>query len=69
MPARVEEIAAILRQQIEQFDTSVASTSVGTVIEASDGDFRGAVTGRPRRLCRCTPRRNYRRTKEHVTSA
>jgi F-type H+-transporting ATPase subunit alpha len=40
MPARVEEIATILRQQIEQFDTSVASTSVGTVIEASDGIAR-----------------------------
>jgi F-type H+-transporting ATPase subunit alpha len=40
MPARVEEIASILRQQIEQFDTSVASTSVGTVIEASDGIAR-----------------------------
>jgi len=40
MPARVEEIASILRQQIEQFDTSVASTSVGAVIEASDGIAR-----------------------------
>ncbi|RLT26964.1 MAG: F0F1 ATP synthase subunit alpha [Chloroflexi bacterium] len=40
MPARVEEIASILRQQIEQFDTSTASTSVGTVIEASDGIAR-----------------------------
>src|SRR5438552_3699095 len=40
MPARVEEIASILRQQIEQFDTSVASTSVGTVIETGDGIAR-----------------------------
>src|SRR5688572_12367447 len=40
MPARVEEIASILRQQIEQFDMSVASTSVGTVVEASDGIAR-----------------------------
>ena len=40
MPARVEEIASILRQQIEQFDTSTASTSVGTVIEAGDGIAR-----------------------------
>jgi F-type H+-transporting ATPase subunit alpha len=40
MPVRIEEIASILRQQIEGFDTSVASTSVGTVIEASDGIAR-----------------------------
>ena len=40
MPVRAEEIASILRQQIEQFDTSVASASVGTVIEASDGIAR-----------------------------
>ncbi len=40
MPVRIEEIASILKQQIEGFDTSVASTSVGTVIEASDGIAR-----------------------------
>ena len=40
MAARVEEIASILKQQIEQFDTAVGSTSVGTVIEAGDGIAR-----------------------------
>jgi F-type H+-transporting ATPase subunit alpha len=40
MPVRIEEIASILKQQIEGFDTSTASTSVGTVIEASDGIAR-----------------------------
>ena len=40
MPVRIEEIASILKQQIEGFDTTVASTSVGTVIEASDGIAR-----------------------------
>ena len=40
MPVRIEEIASILKQQIEGFDTSVGSTSVGTVIEASDGIAR-----------------------------
>jgi F-type H+-transporting ATPase subunit alpha len=37
MAVRAEEIASILKQQIEGFDASVTETSVGTVIEAGDG--------------------------------
>ncbi|MGE0227334.1 MAG: F0F1 ATP synthase subunit alpha [Dehalococcoidia bacterium] len=40
MPVRVEEIASILKQQIEQFDSGVEAANVGTVIEASDGIAR-----------------------------
>src|SRR5687767_451993 len=40
MPVRAEEIASILRTQIEQFDAGVTRTNVGTVIEASDGIAR-----------------------------
>ena len=40
MPVRAEEIASILRAQIEQFDSGVTRTNVGTVIEASDGIAR-----------------------------
>ncbi len=40
MPVRAEEIASILRSQIEQFDAGVTRTNVGTVIEASDGIAR-----------------------------
>jgi F-type H+-transporting ATPase subunit alpha len=40
MAVRVEEIASILKQQIEQFDAGVESANVGTVIEASDGIAR-----------------------------
>ena len=35
-----QDIAAIIRQQIEQFGTSIASTEVGTVIEIGDGIAR-----------------------------
>ena len=38
---RVEEIASILRQQIEQFDTSVASTSTG--VGGEGGGENGAM--------------------------
>ena len=37
MAVRAEEIASILREQIENFDVGVTQTSVGTVIEAGDG--------------------------------
>ncbi len=40
MPVRAEEIASILRSQIESFDAGVTRTNVGTVIEASDGIAR-----------------------------
>ncbi len=40
MPVRAEEIASILRAQIEQFDAGVTRTNVGTVIEAGDGIAR-----------------------------
>ncbi|MCK9518987.1 MAG: F0F1 ATP synthase subunit alpha, partial [Dehalococcoidia bacterium] len=40
MPVRAEEIASILREQIENFGTDVVSTDVGTVIEAGDGVAR-----------------------------
>jgi len=37
MAVRAEEIASILKQQIENFDAGVTHTNVGTVISASDG--------------------------------
>ena len=37
---RAEEIASILREQIENFDVSATSANVGTVIEAGDGIAR-----------------------------
>ena len=40
MPVRAEEIASILREQIEGFGTTVVATDVGTVIEAGDGVAR-----------------------------
>tara|TARA_B110000438_G_scaffold136366_1_gene131798 strand:- start:4521 stop:6050 length:1530 start_codon:yes stop_codon:yes gene_type:complete len=40
MAVRSEEIASILREQIENFDASVSSANVGTVIEAGDGIAR-----------------------------
>lgn len=40
MPVRAEEIASILREQIESFGTGVVATDVGTVIEAADGVAR-----------------------------
>jgi F-type H+-transporting ATPase subunit alpha len=40
MATRADEIAAILRRQIESFDQGVTETNVGTVIEASDGIAR-----------------------------
>ena len=40
MAVRAEEIASILRQQIEGFGTAVVSTDVGTVIDAGDGVAR-----------------------------
>ena len=40
MTTRTEEIASILREQIEQFGARVQTTSVGTVIEAGDGITR-----------------------------
>jgi F-type H+-transporting ATPase subunit alpha len=40
MAVRAEEIASILREQIEGFDTRVVSTDVGRVIEAGDGVAR-----------------------------
>ncbi len=40
MPVRAEEIASILRTQIESFDAGVTRTNVGTVIEAGDGIAR-----------------------------
>ncbi|HXU23302.1 MAG TPA: F0F1 ATP synthase subunit alpha [Tepidiformaceae bacterium] len=40
MAVRAEEIASILRQQIEGFGTSVVATDVGTIIESGDGVAR-----------------------------
>ena len=40
MAVRAEEIASILREQIEGFGTTVTATDVGTVIEAGDGVAR-----------------------------
>ena len=40
MAVRAEEIASILKEQIQNFDTTVTETNVGTVISASDGIAR-----------------------------
>jgi len=40
MAIRSEEIASIIKQQIQQFGTEVASVNVGTVVEAGDGIAR-----------------------------
>ena len=40
MAVRAEEIASILREQIQGFGSAVVSTDVGTVIEAGDGVCR-----------------------------
>ena len=40
MAVRPEEIASILKRQIEHFDAAVTEENVGTVIEASDGIAR-----------------------------
>jgi len=40
MAVRAEEIASILREQIENFDTAATATNVGTVIETGDGIAR-----------------------------
>ncbi|MFN0146110.1 MAG: F0F1 ATP synthase subunit alpha, partial [Dehalococcoidia bacterium] len=40
MAVRAEEIASILREQIEGFSTRVVATDVGQVIEAGDGVAR-----------------------------
>ena len=40
MAVRAEEIASILRQQIETFGSAVTATDVGSVIEAGDGVAR-----------------------------
>ena len=40
MAVRPEEIASILKQQIEGFDSTVGEANVGTVIEAGDGIAR-----------------------------
>ena len=38
--ARAEDIAAVIRQQIEQFGTTVTAVNVGTVVEVGDGIAR-----------------------------
>ena len=50
MAVRPEEVASILRQQIEGFESDVVSAEVGTVVEAGDGIARiyglaGALSG------------------------
>ncbi|MGB6836883.1 MAG: F0F1 ATP synthase subunit alpha [Dehalococcoidia bacterium] len=40
MAVRPEEIASIIKQQIEQFGTEVTAVNVGTVVEAGDGIAR-----------------------------
>ncbi|MGH2608865.1 MAG: F0F1 ATP synthase subunit alpha, partial [Tepidiformaceae bacterium] len=40
MAVRADEIASILREQIEGFGTTTVTTDVGTVIEAGDGVAR-----------------------------
>ena len=44
MAVRAEEIASILKEQIEHFDVSATSANVGTVIEAGDEVFIIAAT-------------------------
>ena len=38
--ARAQDIASVIRQQIEQFGTTVAAVNVGTVVEVGDGIAR-----------------------------
>jgi F-type H+/Na+-transporting ATPase subunit alpha len=38
--ARAEDIASVIRQQIEQFGTTVSAVNVGTVVEVGDGIAR-----------------------------
>ena len=50
MAVRPEEIASIIRQQIEGFDTGAVAADTGTVVEAGDGIARifglaGALSG------------------------
>ena len=50
MAVRPEEVASIIRRQIEGFDTQVVAADVGTVVEAADGIARiyglaGAMAG------------------------
>ena len=50
MAVRPEEVASIIRRQIEGFDTQVVAADVGTVVEAADGIARiyglaGALAG------------------------
>ena len=40
MAVKPEEIASIIRQQIEQFGGAVTAVDVGTVVEAGDGIAR-----------------------------
>ena len=40
MAVRAEEIASILREQIEGFGTSVVATDVGAVMQSGDGVAR-----------------------------
>ena len=40
MAVRAEEIASILKEQIENFDVSATSANVGSVIQAGDGIAR-----------------------------
>ncbi len=40
MAVRSDEIASIIRQQIQQFGAETTSRSVGTVVEAGDGIAR-----------------------------
>ncbi|MCH7835908.1 MAG: F0F1 ATP synthase subunit alpha, partial [Chloroflexi bacterium] len=40
MAVRPEEIASIIRQQIEQFGGTITAVDVGTVVEAGDGIAR-----------------------------
>lgn len=38
--ARAQDIASVIRQQIEQFGTTVTAVNVGTVVEVGDGIAR-----------------------------
>ncbi|TMG03002.1 MAG: F0F1 ATP synthase subunit alpha, partial [Chloroflexi bacterium] len=40
MAVKPEEIASIIREQIEQFGTTVTAVDVGSVVEAGDGIAR-----------------------------
>ena len=53
MDIKAEEISKIIRAQIEDYDSSVEVSEVGTVISVGDGIARvhGLSAGNPKRGC------------------